>query len=145
MGSFFSTPSTEVTNYHQLSALDIDKQNVDFSTLDGKVRRPNLGCTAWLAGWAPTILHPLIASSLPLPHSASLLLQSEEEDALPFNGVRHGRQGGGRRRWVRRWQYPPPAGTNPLCGPVCCLNIILLAGGARRERGVEMRPDCREL
>lgn len=37
MGMSFSAPSSGVTNYHQLSALDIDKQNVDFKTLDGKV------------------------------------------------------------------------------------------------------------
>lgn len=37
MGGFFSSPSTEVTNYHQLSALDIEKKTVDFATLDGKV------------------------------------------------------------------------------------------------------------
>lgn len=35
----FTTPKCEATNYHQLSALDIDKQPVDFSSLDGKVRR----------------------------------------------------------------------------------------------------------
>ncbi|EFN56130.1 hypothetical protein CHLNCDRAFT_48733 [Chlorella variabilis] len=33
----FTTPKCEATNYHQLSALDIDKQPVDFSSLDGKV------------------------------------------------------------------------------------------------------------
>lgn len=33
----FSTPRSEVQNYHALSALDIDKQNVDFSSLNGKV------------------------------------------------------------------------------------------------------------
>ncbi len=34
----FSTPMSDVSNFHKLSALDIDKQNVDFSTLDGKAR-----------------------------------------------------------------------------------------------------------
>ena len=33
----FSAPRSEATNYHQLSALDIDKQSVDFSSLAGKV------------------------------------------------------------------------------------------------------------
>lgn len=33
----FSSPSTEATNFHQLSALDIDKQPVDFASLAGKV------------------------------------------------------------------------------------------------------------
>jgi hypothetical protein len=35
----FSTPKTDVRNYHDLSALDIDKQEVPFSSLKGKVRR----------------------------------------------------------------------------------------------------------
>lgn len=33
----FSSPSTEATSFHQLSALDIDKQPVDFASLAGKV------------------------------------------------------------------------------------------------------------
>lgn len=33
----FSSPSTEATGFHQLSALDIDKQPVDFASLAGKV------------------------------------------------------------------------------------------------------------
>ncbi len=33
----FSSPSSEATNFHQLSALDIDKQPVDFASLAGKV------------------------------------------------------------------------------------------------------------
>ncbi len=33
----FSTPKSDVKNFHELSALDIDKKNVDFSALDGKV------------------------------------------------------------------------------------------------------------
>lgn len=33
----FSTPKSEATNFHQLSALDIDKAPVDFASLDGKV------------------------------------------------------------------------------------------------------------
>ena len=37
MGGFFSTPHTKVTNFHNLSALNIAKQNVDFSSLKGKV------------------------------------------------------------------------------------------------------------
>ena len=37
MGGFFSAPSTEVSNYHQLTALDIDKKTVDFASLRGKV------------------------------------------------------------------------------------------------------------
>ncbi|PRW39381.1 Cation efflux system related [Chlorella sorokiniana] len=37
MGISFSTPSSDATNFHQLSALDIDKQAVDFASLDGKV------------------------------------------------------------------------------------------------------------
>ena len=32
-----STPKTEASNFHQLSALDIDKQQVQFNTLEGKV------------------------------------------------------------------------------------------------------------
>ncbi|WPT11095.1 Glutathione peroxidase 1 [Picochlorum sp. SENEW3] len=37
MGGYFSSPKTDVTSFHQLSALDIDKNKVDFSTLKGKV------------------------------------------------------------------------------------------------------------
>jgi glutathione peroxidase-family protein len=37
MGGFFSAPKTEATNFHQLSALDIDKKPVDFASLEGKV------------------------------------------------------------------------------------------------------------
>lgn len=37
MGGFFSAPKTETTNFHQLSALDIDKKPVDFASLEGKV------------------------------------------------------------------------------------------------------------
>lgn len=33
----FTKPRSDVTNYHALSALDIDKKNVDFSSLNGKV------------------------------------------------------------------------------------------------------------
>ena len=42
----FSTPKSEAANFHALSALDIDKQNVDFSAVNGKVReRPDqAGC-----------------------------------------------------------------------------------------------------
>lgn len=35
----FSTPKTDADNFHQLSALDIDKQAVNFATLDGKASR----------------------------------------------------------------------------------------------------------
>jgi hypothetical protein len=34
----FTTPKSEAANFHALSALDIDKLNVEFSTVDGKVR-----------------------------------------------------------------------------------------------------------
>lgn len=37
MGGFFSSPETEVKNFHELSALDIDKNEVNFSKFDGKV------------------------------------------------------------------------------------------------------------
>lgn len=37
MGGFFSSPKTEVTNFHELSALDIDKKSFDFASLSGKV------------------------------------------------------------------------------------------------------------
>lgn len=37
MGGFFSSPHSEAKNFHELSALDINKQPVDFSTLSGKV------------------------------------------------------------------------------------------------------------
>ena len=32
----------EVSNFHQLKALDIDKKEVDFKSLNGKVRRDML-------------------------------------------------------------------------------------------------------
>ena len=37
MGLCSSTPVTKLTNFHQLTALNIDKAPVDFSTLAGKV------------------------------------------------------------------------------------------------------------
>lgn len=37
MGGFFSTPTSKITNFHQLRALDIDKKEVDFAALEGKV------------------------------------------------------------------------------------------------------------
>ena len=37
MGGIFSNPHTDVKNFHELTALDIDKNTVDFSTLKGKV------------------------------------------------------------------------------------------------------------
>lgn len=46
----FTKPRSEVTNYHALSALDIDKQNVDFSSLNGKVRQRGLPARTDLAG-----------------------------------------------------------------------------------------------
>lgn len=39
MGGLFSSPSSEVKNFHELKALDIDKKEVDFnsSAVNGKV------------------------------------------------------------------------------------------------------------
>eukprot|EP00887_Chlorella_sp_A99_P003224 scaffold9.g3224.t1 len=44
----FSTPQSNVSNFHQLSALDIDKRPVDFSTLDGKA---SLTAVNYKFGW----------------------------------------------------------------------------------------------
>jgi len=37
MGAFLSTPHSEAKNFHELSALDIDKNAIQFSSLSGKV------------------------------------------------------------------------------------------------------------
>lgn len=37
MGVIFSTPETNIETYHDLNALDIDKNNISFSSLKGKV------------------------------------------------------------------------------------------------------------
>ena len=62
----FTTPKSEAANFHALSALDIDKQSVDFSAVDGKVKKGAGRCPwdarvlarplAWAAGrvTAPT-------------------------------------------------------------------------------------------
>jgi glutathione peroxidase-family protein len=37
MGVIFTTPKTDVKTYHDLHALDIDKNDISFSSLKGKV------------------------------------------------------------------------------------------------------------
>lgn len=61
MGVSFSSPSSEVTNFHQLSALDIDKKEVNFNTVDGKVSCPYAALLLKSLHLALVILHWLHA------------------------------------------------------------------------------------
>lgn len=59
----FSKPKSGATNFHQLSAFDIDKQDVKFSSLDGKVKF-NLFVVARLAKQSQTAWCLMLTSSL---------------------------------------------------------------------------------
>jgi hypothetical protein len=115
MGAILARPKSDVKNFHELSALDIDKKPVDFSTLEGKVGgQPGDGRRA---------ARRLTAETLPL---MPLLFQH----LLCVSHCWHAGSAGRQRRHQLRVDshklqggliiLHPLAASQPASCPVCC-------------------------